>query len=71
MLKTLKHREKMSVCVNVRMSKIMHMPIKLDIHVYAKYANCWTLGSKVDSVFHPSEVDQITTRNSRGSSDKK
>ena len=61
----------MSICVNIRMSKIMHMPIKLDIHVYTKYASCWTLGSKVDSAFHPSEVDQITTRNSWGSSDKK
>ena len=29
---------KMSICVNVRMSKIMHMPMKV-----VKYVNCRTL----------------------------
>ena len=40
-MKTLKyHREKMRVCVNVHMSKIMHAPIKVGIHMYVTYANC-------------------------------
>ena len=43
-LKTLKnHRGKMSVRVNVRMSKIMRTPIKVSVHTYATYANCRTL----------------------------
>ena len=33
----------MSICVNVRMSKIMHMPIKVGVCMYARYENCWTL----------------------------
>ena len=33
----------MSVCVNVRMSKFMHSPIKLGISMYATYNNCRTL----------------------------
>ena len=43
-LKTLKnHRGKMSVRVNVRMSKIMRTPIKVSVRTYATYANCRTL----------------------------
>ena len=30
----------MSVCVNVRMSKIMLTPIKVGVRTYATYANC-------------------------------
>ena len=33
----------MSVHVNVRMFKIMCMPIKVGVHVYEMYANCRTL----------------------------
>ena len=41
MLKTLKnHREKLSILVNVHMSKIIRTPIKVGIHMYAMYANC-------------------------------
>ena len=44
MLKTLKnHREKIIVRVNVRMSKIVRMPIKVGVRMYAPYANCRTL----------------------------
>ena len=40
MLKTLKnHNEKMSVRVNVRMSKIMRTPIKLGVRAYATDSN--------------------------------
>ena len=43
-LKTLKnHREKMSVRVNVRMSKIMCMPVKVFTRMYVTYAICRTL----------------------------
>ena len=36
-LKTLQnHREKMSVRVNVRMSKIMRTPIKVGVHTYVR-----------------------------------
>ena len=35
-----KIREKMSVCVNIHISKIICMPT---IHMYTMYANCWTL----------------------------
>ena len=42
-LKTLKnHKEKMSIHVNVRMSKIMRTPIKVGVRRYAMYANCRT-----------------------------
>ena len=42
----------MSICVNVCMSKIMHTPIKVGIHSYATYANCWTPeGPLKNSVF--------------------
>ena len=44
MLKTLKnHKEKIIVRVNVRMSKIVRMPIKVGVRMYATYANCRTL----------------------------
>ena len=33
----------MSVCVKVRMSKIMRMPIKVVVCIYVMYANCRTL----------------------------
>ena len=47
-LKTLKyHMEKMSIRVNVHMSKIMCMPINVGIHTHGTYANCWTLGSEL------------------------
>ena len=40
-LKTLKyHMEKMSIRVNVHMSKIMCMPINVGIHTHGTYANC-------------------------------
>ena len=40
-LKSLKnHREIMSVRVNVRMSKIMRTPKKVDVRTYTTYANC-------------------------------
>ena len=32
----------MSVRVNVRKSKIMRMPTKVDVHTYATYVNCQT-----------------------------
>ena len=38
-----KSREKMSGRVNVLMSKIMCMPIKIGVRTYATYANCSTL----------------------------
>ena len=45
-MKTLKNnREKMSVRVNVHMSKIMRTPIELGVHTYATYINCRTLAS--------------------------
>ena len=37
------HRERMIVRVNVHIFKIMHMPIKVEIHMYVTYANCRTL----------------------------
>ena len=33
----------MNVRVNVRMSKIMRTPIKVDVRTYATYASCLTL----------------------------
>ena len=43
-MRTLKnHREQMSVRVNVRKSKIMRMPTKVDVRTYATYVNCQTL----------------------------
>ena len=42
-LKTSKNQEKMSVRVNVRMSKIMLTPIKVGVRTHATYASCWTL----------------------------
>ena len=45
-MKTLKnHREKMSVRVNVRKSKIMRTSIKVSVLTYATYVNCRTLMS--------------------------
>ena len=35
----------MSVRVNVRMFKIMLMPIKLGVRTYSTYANFWTLNN--------------------------
>ena len=44
MLKVLKnHREKLSACVNLRMSKIVCTPIKVGVRNYATYAKCRTL----------------------------
>ena len=44
MLETLKnHREKISVCVNMCISKIMHTSIKVGLCTYAVYVNCRTL----------------------------
>ena len=44
MLKTLKNRwEIMSIYVNVRMSKIMYMPIRVGVRTYAAYVNYQTL----------------------------
>ena len=37
------HKEKMSVRVNVRMSKIMRTLIKVELRTYSTYANCRTL----------------------------
>ena len=37
------HREKMSVRVNVRMSKITLTPIQVSIRLYVTYVNCRTL----------------------------
>ena len=37
----------MSVRHNIHMSKIMHMLIKVGIHIYTTYANCWTLRNVV------------------------
>ena len=34
----------MSVSVNVRKSKIMRTPVKIDVLTYAMYAKCRTLG---------------------------
>ena len=43
-LKSLKNlREKMSVRLNVRMTKIMCTPLKLGVRTYATYANSRTL----------------------------
>ena len=43
-LKTLKnHWKKISVHVNIHMSKIICSPIKVGVHTYATYANCQTL----------------------------
>ena len=43
-MKTLKnHREKISVLVKVRMSKIVRTPIKVGVCTYEMYANCRTL----------------------------
>ena len=36
----------MSIPVNVCMSKIMCMPIKVGVRIYATYANCPTLTNK-------------------------
>ena len=36
----------MSIPVNVCMSKIMRMPIKVGVRIYATYANCPTLTNK-------------------------
>ena len=45
-MRTLKnHREKMSVHVNVCMSKVMCTPVKVGVHMYATYANSRTLKS--------------------------
>ena len=45
-MKTLKnHREKMSVRVNVRKSKIMRTSVKVSVLTYATYVNCRTLMS--------------------------
>ena len=35
----------MSVCVNVQMSKIMCMPVKLGVRTYVTHAYCRTLNS--------------------------
>ena len=42
-LKLKNHREKMSVHVNVCMSKIMRALIKVGVHMYAMYCNCRSL----------------------------
>ena len=63
-LKTLKdHKEKMSIHVSIHMSKILHMPIKVDVHMYATYANCQTLNTLQSKTFaiwqcelHPHEI---------------
>ena len=33
----------MTIHINVCIFKIMHTPIKVGIHMYATYTNCWTL----------------------------
>ena len=45
MLKTLKNywEKKMSIRLNIRMSKTMHTLIKVGISTYATYANCRTM----------------------------
>ena len=51
-MKTLKkHRKKMSTHVNITMSKIMHTLIKVGVHTYATYTNCWTLSTSPYGVF--------------------
>ena len=37
----------MSVHVNVRMFKIMHMPIKVGVRTYVTYANCRILSQEL------------------------
>ena len=37
------YEKKMSVRVNIRMSKITCTQIKVEIHIYVTYANCQTL----------------------------
>ena len=41
-MKTLNHMVKMKLHVNVRMSKIMRVPIKVGICMYVTYTNCRT-----------------------------
>ena len=43
----------MSIRINVNMSKIMHMPIKLGIHMYMTYANCPTLRIYTKKLWYP------------------
>ena len=33
----------MEICINICMSKIVCVPIKVGGHMYAMYTNCWTL----------------------------
>ena len=41
----------MSTHVNITMSKIMHTLIKVGVHTYATYTNCWTLSTSPYGVF--------------------
>ena len=42
--------KRMSICVNICKSKIMHAPIKVGVYMYVTYVNCWPLVVKNDSV---------------------
>ena len=52
--------EKMSVHVNVQMSKIICTPIKVGVRTFATYANRWTLSFCNIEEFHETYFEFIT-----------